>query len=82
METIDLTDTIIPFALLSISNRFKEMGANDVIEILGKGMEARSAVFKIIPESSRRIVCDEYLDSTEGAFRIRFQKIPDSLSEG
>jgi TusA-related sulfurtransferase len=35
METIDLRETLIPFSLLRISNRFKQMKRGEVIEIIG-----------------------------------------------
>lgn len=72
--TIDLRNTIVSFALLGISNSFKEMRENEIMEILGKDSTTRSALFKIIPESSYSIICDERVDNSNQVFRIQFQK--------
>ena len=75
MITIDLRNTIISFALLNISNSFKEMRENEIMEILGRDSTTRSALFRIIPESSYSILCDERVDNSNQAFRIQLQKM-------
>ena len=74
MHRFDLRDTIVPFTLLKISNTFKEMRDDAIMEVLWRDAETRAALFKILPESSYDIICDEKIEGSNEGFRIQLKK--------
>ena len=74
MRTFDLRDTIISFSLLEISNAFKDMKQEEVMEINCKDPESRLALFKILPASLYEIIRDEKIEGANPWLRIRLRK--------
>jgi len=71
---LDFRETITAFGLLELKQTMREMGTNEVLEIITRDPTSRSDVFKMIPASSCELVEAEY-DKEAGFFRIQLKKI-------
>jgi TusA-related sulfurtransferase len=70
---LDFRETIIPLALLKMSQVVREMKANEVLEIVTRDLDARADVFKVIPGSACELIAME-LDKEVGCCRIQLKK--------
>jgi hypothetical protein len=70
-QVIDITGIDGPFALLKISQIFREMGAGDVLEIVGCEPDTRSDLFRVLPAPSWRL-----MKGPTAPDRLRLQKLP------
>jgi TusA-related sulfurtransferase len=52
----DTTDTIESFALLKISQQFRNMKFGEILKIQGKNPEMRADILRVLPENSRKII--------------------------
>ena len=68
---LDLRGAIIPFALLKVSQKFREIKVSETMEILVNNPDVKRDLFKILPPFSY-----EVMDlNDEGSFyRIRLKK--------
>jgi len=70
---LDFRETIIPLALLKMSQVLREMRTDEVLEIITRDPDARSDVFKVIPGSSCELIDMEF--NKEADFcRIQLKK--------
>jgi TusA-related sulfurtransferase len=70
---LDFRETIIPLALLKMSQVVKEMKTNEVLEIVTRDPDVRTDVFKVIPASACELIGMD-LDTEAGCCRIRLKK--------
>jgi TusA-related sulfurtransferase len=70
---LDFRETIIPLALLKMSQVVMEMKADEVLEIVTRDPDARTDVFKVIPSSACELIGME-LDHEAGCCRIQLKK--------
>ncbi len=65
-----------PVTLLKISNLFRKVKPDEVLEILGRDSETRTLLFKILPEGTFELVEKSVLhDDVELYYRIRIRKV-------
>jgi TusA-related sulfurtransferase len=57
---LDFRETIIPLALLKMTQVLREMRKDEVLEIITRDPDARSDVFKVIPGSSCELIDMEF----------------------
>jgi TusA-related sulfurtransferase len=68
-RVIDLTGIGGPFALLKISQIFREMDTGEVLEIVGCDADTRSDLFRVLPAPAWRL-----LEGAAEPNRLRVQK--------
>lgn len=68
---LDLRGAIIPFALLKISQKFREIKVSETIEILLNDPDTKRDVFKILPPFSYKLI---ELNDKGSFYRIRLKK--------
>lgn len=73
MQTIDLSNTIRPFALLEIANYLKRLPSGEEIEIFGLDAGAIHDLKCILPVQTHRIRIDTFGDS-HSRMVVRIQK--------
>ena len=56
--TLDFRGSITPITLLKITQVFREMKPNGVIEIIGSDPDIQNDLFKVLPENSYELICD------------------------
>ena len=56
--TLDFRGSITPITLLKITQMFREMKPNDIIEILGSDPDIQKDLFKVLPENSYELIHD------------------------
>lgn len=71
---LDFRETITAFGLLELKQIMREMGTNEVLEIITRDPSSKSDVFKMIPASPCELVETEF-DKEVGVFRIQLKKI-------
>ena len=71
---LDFSQTSAPFALLKMTQVMRDMGRNEVLEIITRDSAARTDVFKLIPAVSCEVIDMEF--NKEANFcRIRVKRI-------
>lgn len=71
---LDLRGTIPPISLLKISQVFRQMKTNEILEILGRDPDTRKDVLKIFPTSSYELIVSEELDKADASYRLKLRK--------
>ena len=74
MVSLDLRNLIIPFCLLKVSNAFRSLKKDDVLEILFSDTENLKNILKIIPPGSCELLSTQDLERPESGLRIRLRK--------
>jgi TusA-related sulfurtransferase len=74
MYSFDLRGTIIPFALLQISNLFKEMKPGEFMEIVGDDASISKDLKRILPESTCEFSFNENCTGNEPLFKVQLKK--------
>jgi TusA-related sulfurtransferase len=70
---LDFRETIVSLALLKMTQVLREMRAKEVLEVIVRGPEDRTDVFKVIPGSSCELVDVEFNREVE-CCRIQIMK--------
>ncbi|MFP4306649.1 MAG: sulfurtransferase TusA family protein [Desulfococcaceae bacterium] len=73
LRGIDLTGIAGPFALLKISQIFREMETGEILEIVGCDPDTRSDLFRVLPAPSWRLLEGA---GEPGRFRIQKRNVP------
>jgi TusA-related sulfurtransferase len=81
MESFDFRDTIVPFSLLQIANRFQRMEVGDAIEILGQEAGIERDLKSILPAAERAIHTIETIEAGRPQFRWRLTRIKRSTTD-
>jgi TusA-related sulfurtransferase len=71
---LDLKGAVSPLTLLRIIQVFREMKANETLELLGSDPETRTNIFKVLPSSSYHVISEEELAGDTPCFRILIRK--------
>jgi len=74
MQVLDLRGFIAPFTLLKVSNAFKEMPTEGVLEILWSNSETSSDLFKVLPATSYEVIVMEAVEEKEPYYRALLKK--------
>lgn len=70
---LDLRGAIPPISLLKVTQAFREMKPNEILEILGHDPDTRRDLFKILPGPAYELIILEEMEQG-GAFRVRMKK--------
>lgn len=69
---LDFRDMITSMALLKVTRTFREMKANQVLEVLGLDEDTRSDLFRLLPPLSYKLVTLD--EETSAHIRIQIRK--------
>ena len=70
---LDLRGAIPPISLLKVTQAFREMKSDEILEILGHDPDTRRDMFKVLPTLAYELIIME--DTEQGAsFRVRMKK--------
>ena len=75
---LDLRGSISPITLLKVTKKFREMKADEVLEIRGRDPETRSDVFKVLPDFSYELIIIEEMEEENAFYRIQMKKKGDT----
>jgi len=73
---LDLRGAIPPISLLKVTQVFREMKPNEVLEILGRDPDTRIDMFKILPEFCYDLITIEEL-GPDASYRVQMKKKTD-----
>ncbi|MFO7883793.1 MAG: sulfurtransferase TusA family protein [Desulfobacteraceae bacterium] len=74
MIHLDLRGSISIFALLKVSNAFKELTGGEILEVVWNDPELLDQIFKILPELSYQVIKNETIKKNDPCFRIKIKK--------
>jgi TusA-related sulfurtransferase len=70
---LDLRGAIPPITLLKVSQVFREMKPQEILEILCRDPDTRTDLFKVLPPFSYELIVMEELEE-ESSFRVQMKK--------
>ena len=70
---LDLRGAIPPISLLKITQVFRKMKTNEILEILGRDPDTRTDMFKIIPHFAYELIVMEEMERDD-FFRVQMKK--------
>ena len=73
-HTLDLRGAIQPIGLLKICQVFREMHANETLEIFGRDPDTRADIFRVLPASAYELVASEEVDKGDASYRLQMRK--------
>ena len=73
---LDLRGAIPPITLLKLTQVFREMKPNEIIEILGRDPDTRTDMFKIIPNFAYDLIHIEEMER-DASYRVQMKKRTD-----
>ena len=71
---LDFRGSITSISLLKLTQTFREMKANEVLEILGSNPDTRSDLFKVLPDDSYDLIFLDVVDEEDYFYRIQLKK--------
>jgi len=71
---LDFRGTITTISLLKLSQTFREMKPNQVLEILGSNLDTRSDLFKVLPNDSYELIFLDVVGEEDSFYRIQLKK--------
>ena len=71
---LDFRGSITSISLLKLIQTFREMKANEVLEILGSNLDTRSDLFKVLPNDSYDLIFLDVVEEEDYFFRIQLKK--------
>lgn len=74
METFDFRNAIVPFSLLDIRHRFKEMRPGDTLEILWSDSSAADDLMRVLLAGCLEIISTGEIADPSGGYRVEFVK--------
>ena len=77
---LDLRGAIPPISLLKVTQVFRKMKTNEILEIIGRDSETRMDIFKIIPDFAYELVDMEDVERDD-CFRVQVKKRVDALNK-
>ena len=72
-HVLDLRGAIPPITLLKVSQAFREMRNQEILEILCGDSDTHRDIFKVIPSSSYDLIIIEELEE-KSSFRVQMKK--------
>lgn len=70
---LDLREAIPPISLLKVTQAFRAMKADEILEILGRDPDTRTDIFKIIPDFAYELIVIEEMERDD-SFRVQMKK--------
>ena len=70
---LDLRGAIPPISLLKVTQVFRKMKTDEILEILGRDPDTRTDIFKIIPDFAYELIVMEEMERDD-AFRVQMKK--------
>jgi TusA-related sulfurtransferase len=74
MDTFDLRSGIVPFSLLDIRQRFKQMRPGDSMTVLWRDAAAVDDLMRVLPAACLEIVTKSAIPEASGGFRMELVK--------
>ncbi len=71
---LDLRGAIQPITLLKVSQVFREMKEQEILEILCRDPDTRADIFKVLPPFSYELIIMEELKENDSSFRVQMKK--------
>ena len=71
---LDFRGSITSISLLKLIQTFREMKPNEVLEILGSDLDARSDLFKVLPDDAYELIFLDVVEEGEYFYRIQLKK--------
>ena len=71
---LDFRGSITSISLLKLTQTFREMKADEVLEILGSNLDTRSDLFKVLPDDSFDLIFLDVIDEEDYFYRIQLKK--------
>ena len=71
---LDLRGSIPPISLLKVSQAFRAMEEQEVLEILCRDLDTRTDIFKVLPSFSYELILMEELNADGSSFRFQMKK--------
>ena len=71
---LDFRGSITSISLLKLIQTFREMKANEVLEILGSSLDTRSDLFKVLPDDSYDLIFLDVVEEEDYFYRIQLKK--------
>ena len=71
---LDLRGAIPPITLLKVSQVFREMKTDEVLEIICRDPDTRCDLFKVLPQFSYEVLVIEELAEEKSSFRVQMRK--------
>lgn len=62
-------------SLLKLIQTFREMNPNEVLELLGNNLDARSDLFKVLPDDAYELIFLDVVEEGACFYRIQIKKI-------
>lgn len=72
---LDFRGSITSISLLKLIQTFREMKPDEVLEILGSDLDARSDLFKVLPDNGYELTFLDVVEAGDCVYRIQFKKI-------
>jgi TusA-related sulfurtransferase len=73
---LDLRGAIPPISLLKVTQVFREMKPDEILEILGRDPDTRTDMFKIIPNFAYDLINIEEMER-DASYRVHMKKRTD-----
>ena len=73
-QILDLRGAIPPITLLKVSQVFREMKEQEILEILCRDPDTRTDIFKVLPPFSYELIIMEELEEDDSSFRVQMKK--------
>ncbi len=73
-HTLDFRGSITTISLLKLSQTFREMKPNEVLEILGSNLDTRNDLFKVLPNDSYELIFLDVVEEEDSFYRIQLKK--------
>jgi hypothetical protein len=74
MHTFDLRRTLVPFSLLEMRQRFKEMRSGDSMVVLWGDVDSADDLLRILPASSFDVVSQTEIPGNPAGLRMELTK--------
>ncbi len=71
---LDFRGSITSISLLKLIQTFREMKAEEVLEILGSNIDTRSDLFKVLPDDSYDLIFLDVVEEEDYFYRIQLKK--------
>jgi TusA-related sulfurtransferase len=72
---LDFRGSITSMSLLKLIQTFREMNPNEVLELLGNNLDARSDLFKVLPDDAYELIFLDVVEEGGCFYRIQLKKI-------
>ena len=71
---LDFKGSLTTISLLKLSQTFREMKPDEVLEILGSNLDTRNDLFKVLPNDSYELIFLDVVGEEDSFYRIQLKK--------